>query len=133
MPRPTQGHVVERPWADGTTISYGARVRAYGRYEKVTFGTNKEGWNRTRAELETERIVQQLERGLGFRRGSSRRTTASSRRCPRSACGLPRAHSSSFGGLGRLRISEISPQLVDRFRDELLEQAETIRKAQSAR
>jgi hypothetical protein len=63
MPRPTQGHVVERPWADGETISYGAQVRAYGRYEKVTFGTNKQGWNRTRAELEAERIMQQIERG----------------------------------------------------------------------
>jgi hypothetical protein len=31
---------------------------------------------------------------------------------------------------GRFRIGEISPQLVDRFRDELHEQAETIRKAQ---
>ena len=39
MPRPTQGYVVERPWADGKTVSYGAQVRAYGRYEKVTFGT----------------------------------------------------------------------------------------------
>ena len=38
-------------------------MRAYGRYEKVTFGTNKQGWNRTRAELETERITQQIERG----------------------------------------------------------------------
>ncbi|MGZ4255338.1 MAG: tyrosine-type recombinase/integrase [Solirubrobacteraceae bacterium] len=64
MPRPTQGHVVERPWAAGQTISYGAQVRAYGRYEWVTFGTNKQGWNRTRAELETERIMQQIERGL---------------------------------------------------------------------
>jgi hypothetical protein len=41
MPRPTVGHVVQRPWADGATISFGAKVRAYGRYEKVTFGTNK--------------------------------------------------------------------------------------------
>ena len=63
MPRPTRGHVVERPWADGKTVSYGAKLRAYGRYEKVTFGTNKQGWNRTRAELETERIIQQIERG----------------------------------------------------------------------
>ena len=31
---------------------------------------------------------------------------------------------------GRFRIGEISPQVVDRFRDELHEQAETIRKAQ---
>jgi hypothetical protein len=63
MARQPIGHVIERPWSDGQTVSYGARVRAYGRYEKVTFGTNKQGWNRTRAELETERIVQQIERG----------------------------------------------------------------------
>jgi integrase len=31
---------------------------------------------------------------------------------------------------GRFRVGEISPQLVDRFRDELHEQAETIRRAQ---
>jgi hypothetical protein len=63
MARQSIGHVIERPWADGQTVSYGAQVRAYGRYEKVTFGTNKQGWNRTRAELEAERIVQQIERG----------------------------------------------------------------------
>lgn len=63
MARQSLGHVIERPWSDGQTVSYGARVRAYGRYEKVTFGTNKQGWNRTRAELETERTVQQIERG----------------------------------------------------------------------
>jgi hypothetical protein len=63
MVRLAQGHVFQRPWSDGETVSYGAQVRAYGRYEKVTFGTNKQGWNRTRAELETERIIQQVERG----------------------------------------------------------------------
>ncbi|HEY2650676.1 MAG TPA: hypothetical protein VGI50_02065 [Solirubrobacteraceae bacterium] len=47
MARQPIGHVIERPWSDGQTVSYGARVRAYGRYEKVTFGTNKQGWNRT--------------------------------------------------------------------------------------
>jgi hypothetical protein len=39
LARQTLGHVLERPWADGVTVSYGAQVRAYGRYEKVTFGT----------------------------------------------------------------------------------------------
>jgi hypothetical protein len=63
MARPTMGHVFEWPWTDGETVSYGARVRAYGRYEKVTFGTNKQGWSRTRAELEAEKIIQQIERG----------------------------------------------------------------------
>jgi hypothetical protein len=42
---------------------YIARVYAYGRREKVTFGTNKQGWNPQRAELETEKILQQIERG----------------------------------------------------------------------
>jgi len=51
------------PGADGETISYVARVYAYGHREKVTLGTNKQGWNRTRAELETEKIIQQIERG----------------------------------------------------------------------
>ena len=41
MARQSLGHVIERAWSDGQTVSYGARVRAYGRYEKVTFGTNK--------------------------------------------------------------------------------------------
>ena len=63
MPRPKTGSVFEKPWADGETISHGAYVYAYGRREKVTFGTNKQGWNRTRAELETEKILQQIERG----------------------------------------------------------------------
>jgi hypothetical protein len=40
MPRPNSGHVFERPWADGETVSYVAEVYAYGRPEKVTFGTN---------------------------------------------------------------------------------------------
>src|SRR5947209_4792274 len=63
MPRPVGGHVFERAWSDGETVSFGAKVRAYGRYEQVTFGTNKQGWNRTRAELETEKLLQQIERG----------------------------------------------------------------------
>ncbi len=95
MPRPTVGHVFERLWADAETVSYGAQVRAYGRYEKVTFGTNKQGWNRTRAELETERIAQQIDRETGCRRGSSRARTASRRRWRRSACRSTRAFGSS--------------------------------------
>jgi hypothetical protein len=63
MPRPNTGNVFEKLWADAETVSYIARVYAYGRREKVTFGTNKQGWNRQRAELETEKILQQIERG----------------------------------------------------------------------
>jgi hypothetical protein len=155
MPRPTQGHVIERRWSDGKTISYGAKVRAYGRYEKVTFGTNKQGWNRTRAELETERIIQQIERGtwvpprleppedrleramsaLGVRVDESFRVFAE-RWWRSKRLGLDEDTINDYewrlGYLerffGRFRIGEISPQVVDRFRDELHEQAETIRK-----
>lgn len=63
MARKNTGSVFEKAWSDGTTISYGAYVRAYGRREKVTFGTNDQGWNTRRAEIEAERIVQQIERG----------------------------------------------------------------------
>jgi hypothetical protein len=157
MPRPTQGHVIERPWSDGKTLSYGAKVRAYGHYEKVTFGTNKQGWNRTRAELETERIIQQIERetwvpprlespedrleqamsALGVRVDESFRVFAD-RWWRSKQLGLDEDTINDYewrlGYLerffGRFRIGEISPQLVDRFRDELHEQAETIRKAQ---
>ncbi len=156
MPRPTQGHVMERPWADGETISYGAQVRAYGRYEKVTFGTNKEGWNRTRAELETERIMQQIERGtwvpprlqlredrldeamaaLGVQVDETFRVFA--KRWWRSKqLDLAEKTFVDYSWrleylerfFGRYRLSEITPRLVDRFRDELAEQAQTIRTA----
>ena len=141
-------------------LSYGAQVRAYGRYEKVTFGTNKQGWNRTRAELETERIVQQIERGtwvpprlepredrleeamaaLGVQVDETFRAFA--QRWWRSKQ-LDLAektfvdYSWRLGYLqrffGRYRLSEITPRLVDRFRDELAEQAQTIRVARAER
>jgi integrase len=157
MARPTIGYVFERPWADGETVSYGAQVRAYGRYEKVTVGTNKQGWNRTRAELETERIAQQIDRGtwvpprlepredrledamttLGVNVDESFRVFA--KRWWRSKqFGLDEDTINDYewrlGYLqrffGRYRLREITPRLVDRFRDELHEQAETIRQAQ---
>ncbi len=157
MPRATRGHVIEREWSDGETVSYGARVRAYGRYEWVTFGANKQGWNRTRAELETERIIQQIGRGtwvpprleppedrleqamsaLGVRVDERFRVFA--KRWWRSKqLGLDEDTINDYewrlGYLqrffGRFRLGEISPELIDRFRDELHEQSETIRKAQ---
>ena len=156
MARQSIGHVIERPWSDGQTVSYGARVRAYGRYEKVTFGTNKQGWNRTRAELETERIVQQIERGtwvpprLEPRKDRLRESMAAlgvqvdetfqvfAKRWWRSKqLGLDEDTVNDYewrlGYLerffGRYRLSEITPQLIDRFRDELYEQGKTIRRA----
>jgi len=57
------GEVTEWRWADGTTVTFGARVYTYARREKVASGTDKQGWNRRRAEIELEKIVQQIERG----------------------------------------------------------------------
>ncbi len=158
MARISRGHVFERPWSDGETVSYGAQVRAYGRYEKVTFGTSKQGWNRTRAELEAERIIQQIERGTWvpprFEPPEERhaRTLAAlgaqvdetfhafAQRWWRSKqLDLAKKTLLDYGWrlgyldrfFGRYRLSEITPQLVDRFRDELAEQAHTIRLAQA--
>ena len=157
MPRPTQGHVVERPWADGETISYGAQVRAYGRYEWITFGTNKQGWNRQRAQLEAEKIVQQIERGTWV----PPRLEPRQDRLEDAMAGLGLQVDETFRAFaarwwrskqldlaektfidyswrlvylqrffGHYRLSEITARLVDRFRDELAEQAQTIRLAE---
>jgi len=158
MARPNAGHVFEKPWADGETISYGARVRAYGRYERVTFGTNKQGWNRQRAELETEKILQRIERDtwvpprlepreerledamtqLGVRVDETFRVFA--KRWWKSKQLRIDANTASdyewrLGYLlrffGSYQLREITTALVDRFRDELHDQAETIRAAQA--
>lgn len=63
MARPGTGEVTERTWKDGRTVTFGARVYAYGRRHRLVFGTNKQGWNRTRAEIELESIQQQVARG----------------------------------------------------------------------
>jgi integrase len=156
MARKTTGSVFEKVWADGTTISYGAYVSAYGRREKVTFGTNKQGWNTRRAEIETERIIQQIERAtwvpprlepredrlevamadLGVTVDESFRVFVK-RWWRAKQLGLDvdtiKDYEWRLGYLerffGRYRLSEITPRLVDRFRDELHEQAEAIRNA----
>ena len=63
MARPNAGQVTERPWKDGKTVTFGARLYAYGRRHRLVFGTNAQGWNRTRAEIELEDIQQQVDRG----------------------------------------------------------------------
>ena len=159
MARPTIGHVTEKLWSDGETISYRAQVRAYGRYEKVTFGTNKEGWSRTRAELETERIIQQIERGTWV----PPRLEPREDRLEEAMAALGVRVDETFGVFskrwwrskqldlaektfvdyswrleylqrffGRYRLTEITPRMVDRFRDELAEQSQTIRAAQAS-
>jgi integrase-like protein len=143
MPRPRTGSVFDKPWADGETVSFGAWVYAYGRREKVTFGTDKQGWNRPRGELETEKILQQIERGtwvpprlepregrledamaqLGVRGDQTFRAFA--KRWWRSKrLRLGESTISDYewrlgyllAFFGRYRLSEITVQLIDRFR-----------------
>jgi hypothetical protein len=64
MPRPNTGEVTERLWKDGQTITYGARIHAYGSRYRLTFGTSHEGWDRPRAETEMERILQEVDAGI---------------------------------------------------------------------
>lgn len=156
MPRAATGNVFEKRWADGETISYGARVYAYGRREKVTFGTNRQGWNRQRAELEAEKILQQIERetwvpprllpredrqadvmaGLGLRVDESFRLFATRWWSAKQRDVEPKTASDYAWRLhylqrffGRFQLAEIDVAAVDRFRNELRDQAEAIRGA----
>ncbi len=157
MPRHKTGSVFEKPWADGETISYVARVYAYGRREKVTLGTNKQGSNLQRAELEAEKLVQRIERGtwvpprlepredrlheamgqLGMHVDEPFRTFAKTWWASKRLSIDKSTESDYQWRLGYLHrffdrydLSEITTRLVDRFRDELHEQGETIRTAQ---
>ncbi len=60
MARPAGGQVTERAWADGETTTFGARIYAYGERHRLVFGTNAQGWNRRRAEIEIELIQRQV-------------------------------------------------------------------------
>jgi hypothetical protein len=158
IPRPNRGNVFEKPWADGETISYVARMYACGRREKITLGTNKQGWNLQGAELETEKILQQIERGtwvpprvapredrleqamadLGARVDETFRVFANrpwtNRWWKAKQLRIDQSTVSDYqwrlGYLqrffGRYQLLEISTELVDRFRDELHDQAHTL-------
>lgn len=156
MARHNTGHVFEKRWKDGKTVSFVGKVYAYGRYEKVTFGTNAQGWNRRRAELETEKIVQQIERGvwvpprlepkedrqaeamaaLGVNVDELFRTYArgwwKSKRLnvrAKTVADYEWRLAYLLRFFGRYRLSEIDARLVDRFRDKLRDDAETVRNA----
>lgn len=57
------GTVEEHRWADGETITFRLRVPFEGRRPRIELGTNHEGWNRERADIERERIMGQIDRG----------------------------------------------------------------------
>jgi integrase len=156
VPRPLTGQIIEKQWVDGETVSYLARVYAYGRRERVTLGTNKQGWNTQRAEIELERIVQQIERGtwvpprvqtkedrsaaalaqLGVKVDESFRVFAQrwwQSKQLRVAQNTVNDYEWRLAYLqrffGRYALGEVDVALVDRFRDELRQQAETLRAA----
>jgi integrase len=153
MARPTSGQVTERGWSDGRTVTFGARLHAYGNRHRLTFGTNTQGWNRTRAEIELESIQQQVLRGTWV--PPEKRTSVAKLEATRPdghqlfgpfACRMVEARKNRglaaktaedldwrlgyLGGeLGRLELAEIDVARVDKFRDELTRRSQVIHKA----
>jgi integrase len=61
-PRAT-GAIETHEWKDGRTITFRGRVRFRGGRYRIDFGTNHEGWNAARAQVELDEILRQCERG----------------------------------------------------------------------
>jgi integrase len=155
MARPTNGQVTERPWADGETITFGARLYAYGRRHRLVFGTSSQGWNRTRAEIELESIIQQVLRGtwLPAERRSSVVKTQAARPdghqpfapFARKVAEAKKSHGLDpdtiadlewklgylIGHFGSMELLEIDVARTDAFRDDLADRSRVIREAQA--
>lgn len=72
-------------WKDGRTVTFRARVRAYGRQWRIAFGTNHEGWSEERARVEMDAILEKISGAPGNRRqriatGATRATRSTRRR-----------------------------------------------------
>jgi hypothetical protein len=63
VPRTSSGTVESHAWSDGKTVTYRARVRAFGRQWRVAFGTNYQGWSEARARVELDAILEKVKRG----------------------------------------------------------------------
>lgn len=63
VPRAANGSVESHRWQDGKTVTFRARVRAYGRQWRVALGTNHEGWSTERARVELDAILEKVRRG----------------------------------------------------------------------
>ncbi|HME02865.1 MAG TPA: tyrosine-type recombinase/integrase [Solirubrobacteraceae bacterium] len=155
MARPTNGQVTERPWADGETITFGARLYAYGRRHRLVFGTNSQGWNRTRAEIELESILQRVLRGTWS--PTERRTSVVKREAvrpdghqpfapfARKVADAKKSHGLDedtiadlewklgylVGHFGSMELLEIDVASTDGFRDELADRSRVIREAKA--
>jgi hypothetical protein len=153
--RPSTGQVTERRWKDGRTITFGARLSAYRRRHRLVFGTNLQGWNRTRAEIELEGILEKVARGTWV--PPAKKTTVK-----QTSVGRPDGHQ-LFGPfargvveaiknrgldektvedldwrldylvaeLGRFELLEIDVERVDDLRDGLAKRSQAIRKAEA--
>jgi integrase len=63
MPRQASGHMESHTWKDGRTVSWRLTIRADGARHKLTLGTNHEGFNQERAEVERDEVLAQIRRG----------------------------------------------------------------------
>lgn len=61
-PRAT-GTIELYEWKDGRTVTFRGRVRFRGQRYRIDFGTNHEGWNAERAQVQLDDILRQCERG----------------------------------------------------------------------
>jgi integrase len=153
MPRPTTGQVTERLWADGKTVTFGARLYAYGRRHRLVFGTDRQGWSRTRAEIELESIQQQVVRGTWVPPETktsvvSREAERPDGRAPfgpfaRKVIDAKKSHGLDsdtiadlewklgylLGHFARMELADIDVARVDGFRDDLAGRARVIREA----
>jgi hypothetical protein len=63
MPPRATGTIERYEWKDGRTVTFRSRVRFKGSRYRIDFGTNHEGWNADRAQVELDNILRQCERG----------------------------------------------------------------------
>ena len=155
MARPNTGEVTQWPWKNGKTITYGARLYAYGRRHRLVVGTNTQGWNDVRAEIELESTLQQVERGTWA--PPEKRTSVVRREAARPDGHQPfgpfarkvvdakKSHGLDdstiadlewklgylIGHFGRMELLEIDVASVNGFRDELAHRSRVIREAEA--
>lgn len=63
VPRKPTGAVRSHAWNDGETVSYYLRVPYQGDRVQISLGTNHEGWSEQRAQVELDRVMEQVKRG----------------------------------------------------------------------
>lgn len=63
MPPRASGTIESYPWKDGRTVAFTLRVRYRGQRHRITLGTNHQGWNQARAEIELDEVLRQIQRG----------------------------------------------------------------------